>query len=134
MQKYTHFENLLFSFCQRHKVAMIQPDANLHYVLFVDNIEVRCFSDASSIYLQVEIADIPQPAGEHRELYMQLMQQSLLDCFSSNCVVSLNHKNWLTVYQKLPLDQCRLQDFEASMEALANQVDTYCESLLSYGS
>ncbi|OZG74318.1 hypothetical protein BTA51_04720 [Hahella sp. CCB-MM4] len=134
MYKYAHFESLLYNFCLRHRVAMIQPDANLHYVLFVDHIEVRCFCNASSIYLQVELGVVSELSEERDQVYKHVMQQALLDSFSSGCVLSLNEKGGLTLYQRLQVDDCQLQSFEESMEMLANQVDTINSLLSGYSS
>lgn len=125
MQHYTHFENLIFEFCQRNGVGLIQPDQNLNYVLYVDQIEVRCYSSASRIYLRADLGELPKSPEDQRECCKYLMQQMLLDSGCSPCVVSLNDRGRLTVHQQLTLDQCGPSDFEEGIEELANQVEVY---------
>ncbi|WP_020408646.1 CesT family type III secretion system chaperone [Hahella ganghwensis] len=134
MQHYNIFESLLFRFCQQHQVAMIQPDANLCYVLYVDNIEVHCFSNAGNIYLQVELMEAPLSPVALTQVYQHLMQQSLLDTIHATSVLSLNERGRATLFQRLVMEDCQLHDFEAAMALLANQVEIYSDILENHTS
>ncbi|ABC30042.1 hypothetical protein HCH_03286 [Hahella chejuensis KCTC 2396] len=125
MHTYNQFESLLFRFCQRHQIAMIRPDANLHYVVYIDNLAVRCFSQGGSIYLQVDLEELPGAGPEHTQTGKHLMQQSLLDSLQTSSVVALDQQHRVILFQTLPLDDCQLHDLETAMETLANQAEAY---------
>lgn len=129
MQNYTHFEELIFQFCQRHRVGMIQPDEQLHYVIYVDDIEVRCFANSTHLYQLEELGSLPEAMDIRQMLLKRIAQQSLLDTAFSSCVLALNEDNKLVLYQRIPIERCQLADFEEAIADLVNHAEFYSELL-----
>ena len=128
MRDYHLFESLLFHFCRTHQIGMIRPDAQMHYSIFVDMVEIRCFATGGYICIYCDLSDIPT-GYDQREINKQIMHQSLLDGLQSSSTVSLNAQGELTLFQRLELDNCQLHDFEASIEQLVAQAEQYQEIL-----
>jgi len=132
MKNYNLFENLLFRFCEQHTVALIQPDENLHYVLFIDAIEVRCFSNCGFIYFQAELSEPTSHIAGRQHLLKHLMQHSLLAGFTTACTLSINKSGRLLIYQKRSLDEFQFYEFEAAMEGIVDQAEGYLEVIESH--
>ena len=130
MHNYTQFEELIFSFCQRYQIGMIEPDQQLRYVLYVDDMEAKCFLANQEIYLLVELGGFGGSSPDKKQLLLeQLLQNPLVSCADSNCILSLNEDNILCLYQRLPTDSCNLTGFEESRADLASRAEVFTEVL-----
>ena len=123
MLKYTHFEDLIFNYCCRHNLPMIQPDANLHYVIYVNDIEIRCFSKSSTIYLQSPLAATQGWSSDVVQSQMEMVNSSDLKNVFPNDIGLLDTNRGQSICQEIPISQCEMADFEASIKALASQVE-----------
>lgn len=134
MNDYTGFEAVLFEFCRRHHMAMIQPNADLHYVLFIDNRDVTCYSQDGFLFMQVDSGTLAVQQQDRQRLLKQILQQSLLEMAESAVVVSTNSNDTLVLSLRLSLDHCYVADFESSLGELMNHCDMYCDLLANVNS
>jgi hypothetical protein len=125
MNDYTRFENLLFSFCKKKSIGMIQPDENLQYIIYIDNYEVRCFTSLGDIFLQIDLGEFPRAMVNQQDFIKNLMQQSLLDIGDFMSVVSLSEQNRFVLTSRVTLHDCGLSALEMFLGELVNQSDVY---------
>jgi len=127
VQTYAYFESLIFGFCERYQISLIQPDQYLNYTLFVDGVEIKCYMQASSIVVRAVVPE--EYAMDDQSVCKTIMKQSFYESFSSGNVVSLDDDQRITFFKKMPVDQCSLSDFENLIEAVINGVEGFREAL-----
>ena len=129
MNDYTRFESLLFGFLRKNNIGLIQPDENLQYVIYIDDYEVRCFTTAGYIFIQIDLGCLPSAVVNRQGFLKNLLQQSLLDVGDFGSAISLNKYDRLVLSSRVPLDDCGLAELEMSLSGLVNQSDIYRDLL-----
>lgn len=126
MKQYAQLETLIFSFCQRYDVPLIQPDEHLKYTLLVDDIEIQCYLRGTNIYIEAKYSVLKSQEllANDASNYKKVMQHALLASKHSTAVIALSNDGSLLLSKKLPSSQWELPAFEEAIEFLVNELET----------
>ena len=124
-------ETLLKAWSERRKISVSDRDEDGKYFLVFDgSYEVGMSQLGASIYLESDIAQVPQKRELAEDLVERLMTHQLAQAKSGPDVLSLsNDGKHLTMFRVLRAGRLELNDFESHLGGFVNAL-AYMASLI----